>query len=217
MLQHGMLIDSKNGTVVKAQSCDGCKRQFTPPLNRDQGDVLFRLMSALCEADGVEMRLLMKCSRCKRAQYCSKDCQRQHWKQGHKSECQPINQVSEESGVTLRQLIRQELDGLVDERSEVYKDVARREVQLFQAKYGTSYEVNSGYFQRFPEGKGYFDDSSSTQAQGTRFRDYRRLRINQGCGDKLWLTWSKECEKELRSQLVNEMASERLGQGAPTH
>ena len=35
------------------------------------------------EEDGV----LLHCARCKLAAYCSRQCQRQHWKQGHKEKC----------------------------------------------------------------------------------------------------------------------------------
>ena len=35
------------------------------------------------EEDGV----LLHCARCKLAAYCSRKCQRQHWKQGHKEKC----------------------------------------------------------------------------------------------------------------------------------
>ena len=35
------------------------------------------------EKDGV----LLHCARCKLAAYCSRQCQRQHWKQGHKEKC----------------------------------------------------------------------------------------------------------------------------------
>lgn len=32
---------------------------------------------------------LKKCSRCLRAAYCSPECQREHWRAGHKAECKP--------------------------------------------------------------------------------------------------------------------------------
>ena len=31
------------------------------------------------------------CSRCKQVYYCSKECQLQHWKNGHKNVCKPAN------------------------------------------------------------------------------------------------------------------------------
>ena len=33
-----------------------------------------------------------KCSRCKTTYYCGRKCQANHWKQGHKKECQPLEQ-----------------------------------------------------------------------------------------------------------------------------
>jgi len=32
---------------------------------------------------------MSKCSRCSLFAYCSKNCQTQHWKGGHKTKCQP--------------------------------------------------------------------------------------------------------------------------------
>jgi len=34
-----------------------------------------------------EDRKLLKCSRCKRVRYCGRECQRAHWRAGHKAEC----------------------------------------------------------------------------------------------------------------------------------
>ena len=34
-------------------------------------------------------RTMSRCARCKRASYCSKECQVKHWKSGHKEECTP--------------------------------------------------------------------------------------------------------------------------------
>ena len=36
---------------------------------------------------------LSRCSRCKIAHYCSKECQKDHWKNGHKKQCKPTNVV----------------------------------------------------------------------------------------------------------------------------
>lgn len=38
-----------------------------------------------------ELGEFKKCSRCKQACYCSKECQLQHWKNGHKKECKAVN------------------------------------------------------------------------------------------------------------------------------
>ena len=37
---------------------------------------------------------LKKCGRCEKAYYCSKDCQKKHWKSGHKRNCQPPQPIS---------------------------------------------------------------------------------------------------------------------------
>jgi len=40
-----------------------------------------------CEICGKEA--LFQCSECERAYYCSRDHQFEHWRKGHKSNCQP--------------------------------------------------------------------------------------------------------------------------------
>ena len=37
---------------------------------------------------------LKKCGRCGKAYYCSKNCQKKHWKSGHKRNCQPPQPIS---------------------------------------------------------------------------------------------------------------------------
>ncbi|KAK8816076.1 MYND-type zinc finger protein [Blastocystis sp. ATCC 50177/Nand II] len=40
-----------------------------------------------------------KCSRCKTACYCSKECQLEHWKNGHKKECVPVGGKEDKAAV----------------------------------------------------------------------------------------------------------------------
>ncbi|PRW45639.1 hypothetical protein C2E21_5733 [Chlorella sorokiniana] len=40
-----------------------------------------------CSGCGQQSFQLKKCSRCKAAAYCSRDCQVKHWREGHKQEC----------------------------------------------------------------------------------------------------------------------------------
>jgi hypothetical protein len=51
------------------------------PLDRCEG----------CECDNVEeeFHAFPVCAQCKTAVYCSKKCQRAHWKEGHKTTCHP--------------------------------------------------------------------------------------------------------------------------------
>lgn len=46
--------------------------------------------SYICSAKGCLGDGEMKCSRCKKANYCSKACQMAHWMQGHKQECKHL-------------------------------------------------------------------------------------------------------------------------------
>jgi hypothetical protein len=43
-----------------------------------------------CEAAETPSLDMMKCSKCKRVQYCSKECQKTHWKKVHKKECESL-------------------------------------------------------------------------------------------------------------------------------
>ena len=50
------------------------------------------LTKGRCSGCGRARQLWQKfrgCSRCKKFWYCCKDCQRKHWKNGHKKECIP--------------------------------------------------------------------------------------------------------------------------------
>lgn len=41
---------------------------------------------------------LLICSRCRNARYCSKPCQKAHWKEGHKLECKPDKTKKDDAG-----------------------------------------------------------------------------------------------------------------------
>ena len=41
-----------------------------------------------CNTPAAEGRILSRCAGCHRVSYCSKSCQRAHWKNGHKAECE---------------------------------------------------------------------------------------------------------------------------------
>lgn len=46
-----------------------------------------KLALPACDNCGGTDQPLMNCSRCKLVHYCGKECQRQHWKNGHKGQC----------------------------------------------------------------------------------------------------------------------------------
>ena len=58
--------------------------QLVPPAIQEE------LRKMQCFGCGRARRLqesFRACSRCKVARYCCKDCQKKHWKEGHKKEC----------------------------------------------------------------------------------------------------------------------------------
>lgn len=48
-------------------------------MGENQGNVC-----SFCEEESPD---LLKCSRCKEVYYCSRDCQRGHWREGHREDC----------------------------------------------------------------------------------------------------------------------------------
>ncbi len=44
-----------------------------------------------CAHCGVSAAKIMRCTRCKKARYCSVDCQKAAWAKGHKSVCKPVD------------------------------------------------------------------------------------------------------------------------------
>lgn len=48
---------------------------------------------------------LLRCSKCKTARYCSKDCQRQHWRDGHREECKPYVSPDQAEADKVQQLL----------------------------------------------------------------------------------------------------------------
>ncbi len=42
-----------------------------------------------CSGKPAEGQILLQCDRCRQAFYCNQNCQKQHWRQGHKSDCCP--------------------------------------------------------------------------------------------------------------------------------
>ena len=41
----------------------------------------------VCKVCNKELEKVFRCSKCKKARYCGRDCQNQDWKSGHKLEC----------------------------------------------------------------------------------------------------------------------------------
>ena len=63
---------------------------FVLPHHPDMGEIVDGvLVGNECGNCGKELDTIKRCSRCKKTKYCSKECQRAHWKV-HKQKCQPV-------------------------------------------------------------------------------------------------------------------------------
>merc|ERR1719253_2350697 len=71
--------DPRNNGVV----CDGCGRS-----EREEGT----------SSSSAPEKKFMRCSACRMASYCSRACQRSHWKESHKAVCSRLNGEAEEEG-----------------------------------------------------------------------------------------------------------------------
>ena len=54
-----------------------------------------------------------KCGTCKKARYCGKECQRKHWKEGHKLVCRKERDVEMEAKVAYHSTMLNEINKLV--------------------------------------------------------------------------------------------------------
>ena len=50
-----------------------------------------------CSFCGEQEMDLLRCGRCKSVFYCSKVCQKQHWKKGHKERCKAMSSQGKQS------------------------------------------------------------------------------------------------------------------------
>ena len=73
---------AKGKGAAKAKAKAKAKPAPKPVLRCDYGPCS-KTQAALTAAGGS----FSKCARCKAVRYCSRDCQRAHWKNGHKQEC----------------------------------------------------------------------------------------------------------------------------------
>jgi uncharacterized C2H2 Zn-finger protein len=62
-----------------------------------------------CQEDSQEQEQLLKCGACKKVFYCSKECQKTHWKQGgHREECAKVNGKRKDEKQKRKAIIKEE-------------------------------------------------------------------------------------------------------------
>ena len=78
-----------------------------PVLNQEDDAVLPTATATGCSGCGVATDKLQACAACRKAVYCSRDCQKQHWKNTHKIECRK-NQKDDYVELLLRTVMQEE-------------------------------------------------------------------------------------------------------------
>jgi hypothetical protein len=69
-----------------------------------------------CQEDRKEQEQLLKCGACKKVFYCSKECQKIHWKQGgHREECSKLKGNRQEEQDKRKAIIKEELAPTADQ------------------------------------------------------------------------------------------------------
>lgn len=137
------------------------------------------------------MGTLLTCSRCKKAKYCSKECQKNDWK-NHKRTC--VEKLSEFDA---------DVDHYIDDRGH-YDEVAELELVIFQELNKCANVEAMGFPFLFPFGVGHFDCPTVTgSTTKRRFRDYRQQMLgNKRFADSVqWQAWALQTEKEMREEL----------------
>lgn len=82
--------------TIRRQQVSGGPNQFG--LTREQSGHLLSVGGHLCDyckksRTDLGMTHLKSCSRCKRAYYCSAECQKQQWRAGHKDHCRKEGEI----------------------------------------------------------------------------------------------------------------------------
>lgn len=79
------LINLTINAHTQPQSPDSDPRRFALRVIQSLSEK--KIYCYKCFGVATQKRPLLKCSRCKKALYCSKECQTLHWKEVHKDEC----------------------------------------------------------------------------------------------------------------------------------
>eukprot|EP00656_Telonema_subtile_P014767 TRINITY_DN17639_c0_g1_i2.p1 TRINITY_DN17639_c0_g1~~TRINITY_DN17639_c0_g1_i2.p1 ORF type:complete len:760 (-),score=181.63 TRINITY_DN17639_c0_g1_i2:17-2296(-) len=74
--------------VLLLRPADGCLEAVHEALQQCRAQLsLHCTAGSFCDCCGKKVQTLLKCARCKTVAYCSKECQKTHWKAGHKDKC----------------------------------------------------------------------------------------------------------------------------------
>ncbi|ORY44018.1 hypothetical protein BCR33DRAFT_233483 [Rhizoclosmatium globosum] len=100
--------------------------------------VAFKSVCVVCKTtSGDAQRKLEYCAACKTVKYCSKECQRVHWKAGHKRCCRPAQDLRKGDIVQLQGLVaRSDLNGSYRELGEFNQEKGRWEVTWLRGSNG---------------------------------------------------------------------------------
>jgi uncharacterized protein (DUF39 family) len=77
-------------------SCEECRR-----VTSNLMAPLVKCFNPSCDQFEKRKGKYLTCGQCRKVIYCSKDCQRAHWKAGHKQECPELKKMADENAEDL--------------------------------------------------------------------------------------------------------------------
>lgn len=104
------------------------------------------LVKSSCWECGRHDDNVLKCSKCSTARYCSKDCQRTSWLEGHKHKCKELKRLYLDVKENLRQVHKAMEGGVLEEGIQPNPKL---DYPLVDRMYATMAYLPEGLFERF--------------------------------------------------------------------
>ena len=144
-------------------------------MSKSEGNNWFRACFTCCALHSKERPTLFLCSQCRKVSYCSKECQKAHWKLRHKVECKDVYC---NKSTTIEELSNDELVityiQLVDEKSNVGKGAYIKQYSPEHARvYEGEFWAQSPQHTPHRHGQGRYLWGDGSFYEGTWNKDYR--------------------------------------------
>lgn len=173
-------------TSLNTELCLGCQTRYVAESSL-KGDFI-DAKDSMKERFNIHVGILLTCSRCKIAKYCSKECQKNDWK-NHKRVC--VEKLSP---------FDDEVDNYIN-NPQNYVAIANLETVIFQDLNKCANVEAMAFPFLFPFGVGFFDCPSVSTKR--RFKDYHQqmLANKQFANSMQWKAWALQTEKEVHEEL----------------